>query len=253
MFADAHIHLLPGIDNGPCRLWEAEEMLRSIYANGVRAAIITPHFHADSEDLPAFLVRRRMAFSSLFRAVPDIRLNFRFLLSAETEIVPGVSALRLLPELCIPKTRYLPITLPLGDGIQPEIMREIANMIQKRKIYPFVCHLERYITFYKEKELQKLLSLPGAVFCISATGLYSQETAGLLFRNYQNGKRFLLGSNGHNTRSRFPVLSPEDIPSGLCARVHRILLEETEKILRRPDEVFRAPRELIRSVFGAGT
>ncbi len=253
MFADAHVHLLPRIDNGPCRLWEAEDMLRAMYAAKVRAAVLTPHFNADDEGIAEFTVRRKLAFTSLLQAVPDLRRNFRFFLSAETELVPGVSSLRDLSELCIPKTRYLPVTLPIGTYIPPEIMREIATLIQKRKIYPLICHLERYITFYKEKELQKLLSLPCAIFCISPAGLDCDDTARLIFRNLQAGKRFLIGSNGHNTRSRPPVLTPDWIPHGICARVLSILTEETQKTLRNPAELLRPPAEPTYSVFGADT
>src|SRR5215210_8169939 len=42
-FVDLHNHLVPGVDDGAASVAESLEALRSLYAEGVRTLVATPH------------------------------------------------------------------------------------------------------------------------------------------------------------------------------------------------------------------
>ena len=227
MFTDIHLHLLPGMDNGPARPWESERMFDLLYANGVRAAVLTPRFDADRETIDAFLIKRRLSYAKLKEILGEKAHHFGFYLSAEAVLTSGLSSLPSLPSLCIPKTNILPLSLPISDRLTPDIMKELAFLIQKRKLRPLLCHIERPYLFYSEKEFDRLLSLPSSLFQVSAHALSDSRFAFLLFRKISEGKEILLGSNGHNARSRPPLLFPEPLPEGISKRTLLALARRT--------------------------
>ncbi len=227
MFTDIHLHLLPGMDNGPVRPWESERMFALLYANGVRAAVLTPHFDADIEAIEDFVTKRRLSYDKMREILGEKARHFGFYLSAEVIMRVGLSTLPSLPSLCIPKTNILPLSLPISDKIDPNTMKELATIIQKRKLRPLICHIERHHLFYGEKEFERLLSLPSSLFAVSASALEDNRLAFLLFCKLREGKEIFLGSNGHNARNRPPLLLPDYIPDGICKRTLLALAERT--------------------------
>lgn len=227
MFTDIHLHLLPGIDNGPARPWESERMFDLLYANGVRCAVLAPHFDPDIETIEDFLIKRRLSYAKMRENLGEKARHFGFYLSAEVFLRDGLSTLPSLPSLCVPKTNILPLSLPISDKIDPNTMRELAAIIQKRKLQPLICHLERHHLFYSEKEFDRLLSLPSTLFQVSAGALEDSKLSFLLFRKLQEGKEIFLGSNGHNARNRQPLLIPAYISDGIQKRTLTALAERT--------------------------
>lgn len=104
-YCDAHIHLLPNIDNGPS-LPVAVDMFRELKRENFRQAIATPHYDPQLEDCHRFLRRRRERYNELIDALQDDYTRFHLLLSAEVHICPGVSLVSQLDKLCIPGTPY---------------------------------------------------------------------------------------------------------------------------------------------------
>ena len=51
-FADIHIHLLPGVDDGARDLQEACAMARLAYESGTRVMVLTPHFGGGYMETP---------------------------------------------------------------------------------------------------------------------------------------------------------------------------------------------------------
>src|SRR3712207_5245272 len=70
---DLHSHLVPGVDDGTRTVGESLEALRSLYREGVRAAVTTPHLllpHLPTQDaVQRELDRHRRAFDDLEAAL----------------------------------------------------------------------------------------------------------------------------------------------------------------------------------------
>lgn len=203
MYYDAHIHLLPGIDNGPC-LDVAAEMLRILKRERCRLAIATPHFYIDRESCSSFLRRRREKYQELRAALPDECKRFRLLLSAEVFLSEGISQAPQLHKLCIPGTRYLPIELPMGK-FEDWMMREISNILHKKHLHLLVCHLERYHFMYSPTDYKRLCGLPNTIYQVSANALLQTEISHDVIRLSLAGKTVILGSNAHNALDRPPI------------------------------------------------
>ena len=231
---DAHIHLLPGMDTGPCVSQEAAAMFQTAYDEGVRAFVVTPHYFYDRETVPQFLLRRRTAFRRLAGEVGARIHRVLFLSSAEVMLMPGVSTIPELPSLAIPGTDLLPVDFPISDHITDEIMRELAYIVQKRRLRPLFCHIERHFPFFSPHHFEaQLLGFSHAAFCVSAQAFPDQELSAAIIRALNNKKVFFLCSNGHDSKRRTASLRPQVALSGYSSFVYRRLAADTEDFFFR--------------------
>jgi protein-tyrosine phosphatase len=232
MYYDAHIHLLPGMDNGPC-LETAVEMFRILKQEKCRMAIATPHFYADRETCTHFLRRRRESFLMLRNALGAEYKRFRLLVSAEVYLTPGLSSLPQLPKLCIPGTCYLPLELPLGK-FEDWMMREISAILHKRQLHILICHLERYHFLYSPTDYKRLCGLPNTVYEVDANALMHTEISQDIIRMCLANKIVLLGSNAHNSLDRPPITETlVNKITNICGdTAYRITADQTERFFR---------------------
>ncbi len=230
LYCDAHVHLLPDIDNGPANPEVALTMLRTMQDNGTHRAVITPHFYHDRETVTAFLARRKEALHSFLAVAKPIQ-RFSFLLSAEVHISPGVSRLPLLDRLLIPHTRFLPVELPLG-AFEDFAIRELSHLIHKRNIQPIICQCERHFILYSKPDYEKLISLPHTLYAFSTNALFNDDIVTKIVRLITSNHTVLLGSNAHNASDRPPADKAfEQEISKSRATVYKILCQETENTL----------------------
>ena len=230
LLTDTHIHILPGIDTGPIDATEAAAMFTSSYEAGVRTFVATPHYFCDRETISEFLLHRRAAFRRLAETVGRRIYHVLFLASAEVMLMPGVSRIPDLPSLAIPGTNLLPVDFPLADRITDDVMRELAYIVQKRKLRPLFCHVERHFEFFSpEKFENQLLAFTHGAFCISAQAFPNQELAAPIIRALNKEKLFFLCSNGHGVKSRPATLLPHAEVSGFSAFAYRRILSDTNK------------------------
>ena len=235
MQTDAHIHILPGIDSGPQDPCEAAAMFNVAYDAGVRTFVATPHYFCDRESIPEFLLRRRLAFDRLAKTVGKRIYRVLFLSTAEVMLMPGVSTLPDLPSLVIPGTDLLPVDFPPSDCITADVMRELAYIVQKRRLRPLFCHAERHFTLFDPERFEnQLLAFTHGAFMISAHALPDAELSAVLIRALNNGKELFLGSNAHGLRSRASAtLSPREELSGYSSFVYRKIAQDTDLFFTR--------------------
>lgn len=201
MYCDSHIHLLPDFDNGPQTVEESLRMLEILKAQKTRRAILTPHYDPDHESIASFLARRQTAEEKLVRAAS--LSHFCYLLSAEVAVVPGIAHDPKLEKLLIPRTRFLPISLPVGRLDTP-IIRELAHMLHKRNIKPIVCETERHFLFYSKEDYARLISLPYTTFLFSAPAMADSKIFREVLRLHVQGCEVIVGSNAHDASVRPP-------------------------------------------------
>ncbi len=205
MYCDAHIHLLPRMDNGALDVSESLAMALKMIEHGTRQAIVAPHYDSERESVADFLARRTRSLRTLTHANRRLFTSrLRLVCSAEVEVVPRFAHVPGLERLMIPHTSLLPVALPLGC-FNKETEKEFAFLMHKRKIYPMICHLERYIVFYNEPDYQRLTSLPYAVYCLGVNALQRKSISDAAFKLARSGKTILLCSNAHDATDRAPV------------------------------------------------
>ncbi len=192
-----------------------------------RIFVATPHFDHERESVSEFLLRRRLSISSLREAFGKDFRYLHLLPSAEVILSPGVGMLPELPHLAIPGTDLLPVLFPIGDRIPEDAMREIAVILQKRRLTPLLCHAERAFPFYGERFLE-LLCRQNIAFLFTPYALTDTALATLLMQALRRGARLFLGSNAHDLEGRPPTLSPCGDVTGTAAYVYRTLRRESD-------------------------
>lgn len=74
---DCHCHILPGIDDGPADMAQALALCAALVADGVTAAIATPHLHAGRWDNTPEVIARVCEQLRLQLEVNNIPLQIR--------------------------------------------------------------------------------------------------------------------------------------------------------------------------------
>ncbi|MBQ8175283.1 MAG: hypothetical protein IJ009_07790 [Clostridia bacterium] len=203
-YCDAHIHLLPHMDNGPRTIDESLSMLEILQRVRTRKLILTSHFDMRSETCAHFISRRKESFTKLRNQAGPLIRHMKMLLSAEVYLTQGVSRLPLLERLCISHTRCLPLELPLA-GFDRHMMAEFAHLLHKRKIIPIISATERYFLMYSQRDYETLSGLPNVVYQFTANALQNKDILYEAIRLLHTGHSVILGSNAHGYDHRMPV------------------------------------------------
>ncbi|MGD1149232.1 MAG: CpsB/CapC family capsule biosynthesis tyrosine phosphatase [Thermoanaerobaculaceae bacterium] len=205
---DLHAHLLPSVDDGADALEDAVRMCRLAAADGVTAAVATPHQrhewwpNADRNDL-------RTRFESLLAAVgpapalslgAEIRVDSDLL--AEIDLLPDGS---LLP---LAGSRYLLLELPpIRVGPDP---RAVVHELAVAGWRPVLAHPERIPWLAEETSSLVELAERGALLqltAMSVTGAFGRRAKECCAFLLDNDLAHFVASDAHDTSKRPPVLS----------------------------------------------
>lgn len=232
MFCDAHTHLLHGVDNGAAVLSEAVTMCRALTSQRIRAAIVAPHYRP-SEPIHRFLIRRDLRLKELRTVISHDARHLYLVPSAEVPLDTQIVKDPDLESLLIPGTRFLPISLPIGY-YAPDALRAVVTLIQKRQMHPFFLHMERYLLFYPQKELDQLIGTRNAVWSFTVRCLIDQDLATRILRMLLSGKTVVPSSNAHNLSTRPPEFRPEYIHfDGTPAeRVYKRMITSSDQLFK---------------------
>jgi len=205
---DLHTHLLPGVDDGPEALDDAVRMCELAAADGVTAAVVTPHQrhewwpNADRADLVA-------RFESLVNAVgtrlalslgAEIRVDSDLL--AEVDLLPEGS---LLP---MAGSRYLLLELPqVRVGPDP---RAVVHELVVAGWKPVLAHPERIPWLADDPDSLIDLVKCGALLMLTAmsvTGAFGRRAKECCAFLLDNDLAHFVASDAHDPSERPPVLS----------------------------------------------
>jgi len=230
---DLHSHLVPGVDDGTRTIGESLEALRSLYGEGVRAVVTTPHLllpHLPTdESIQRELDRHRRAFDDLSAAGRDHQ---------------GIPAMYLGQEIWAPDAgavrrvvRRTDVGLPgrcllveFGFDLQGnhnDVIREVLD--SGRQIV--VAHPERYHYLPGPEPLEVMRGWQelGALLQVnvgSLTGHYQNSSPGseqLAWQMIAEGLVDLLATDHHGPRRR--GVSPLEALNTLIARGELALAE----------------------------
>jgi protein-tyrosine phosphatase len=205
---DLHIHLLPGVDDGPVDLQEAVELCRLAAEQGCEALIATPHqrhpswLNTDSDHLRQLLAR-------LAETVGD---SPRLALGAEIRVDSG-----LLDELddlsgsgllSLADSRYLLLELDRsGLGPSPEsLVHELAVIGWS----PIIAHPEFVPALSSSLALLRRLASAGGLFQLTATSLlggFGKRVRRWCLEAVDAGLAHFVASDAHGVSWRPPQMA----------------------------------------------
>ena len=206
-YLDIHCHVLPGVDDGSKSPEVSMAMLEHAYNEGIRAMILTPHYHGGYVETPRAVVdetfKELRTYSA--RQHPDMKL----FIGNEIYYYPSV------PEW-IEEGRVH--TLAGSDYV----LLEFSTRIDKRELkdavqnmcsygyYPVLAHAERYDCLVKEPSFVEELIANGAYIQINSRTITGE--GGMKIRHFV--KRLLkeewihfIGTDAHSMGSRKPDMA----------------------------------------------
>ncbi|HNX50074.1 MAG TPA: hypothetical protein PKL08_07925 [Thermoanaerobaculaceae bacterium] len=205
---DLHVHVLPGLDDGPQTLEESVGMCRLAAADGVKAMVATPHQqHEEWENTNVAEIMRlchevEAAASGVVRILPGGEVRASMGIPADLERgEPG----GLIP---LAGSRYVlvePSPFPFAPSLE-ELVYELG-VAGWRTI---LAHPERYGYLAEETERLRVLVKRGALLQVTAAsvlganGRRAEAAARYLL---QHRLAHFLASDGHDCHGRAPLLA----------------------------------------------
>jgi len=230
---DLHSHLVPGVDDGTRTVAESLESLSTLYHEGVRALVTTPHLllpHLSTEAAVDYeLERHRLAFAELAAACSG-RDDLPAIWLGQEIWAPDAAAIRRVvrrPDVGLPG-RFL--LVEFGFNLQGNHHDVIRETIQAgRQIV--IAHPERYryLPGHQPLDVMRQWQELGALLQVnvgSLSGHYqssSPDSETLAWQMVAAGLVDLLATDHHGSRRR--GVSPREAAETLIARGELVLAE----------------------------
>lgn len=205
---DLHVHILPGLDDGPRNLEEAVAMSRYAVADGIKSVVATPHV------IPGVYNNSKKIILSSVEELND-RLSE---LGIQLEVHPGAEYM-LDPELpdMLKKdelvtinngNKYLLVEFPMATV--PVYAEKVLFEIALQGVVPIIAHPERYMEILNSPHRLSDFIEQGIMSQItsgSLTGLYGRKVCDTAWFLLQKGHCHLISSDGHSMGRRVPAMS----------------------------------------------
>lgn len=204
---DLHIHILPGLDDGPQDITETLDMARHAAAGGIKAAVATPHV------APGLYDNNR---DSIFHELQKFRSQLQAH-NIQLEVHPGAEYLldpdlpRLIKEGEIltlgDRGRFLLVEFPAAEI--PIFAEQTFFEIALLGVTPVLAHPERNRELLRNPD-RLLPFLERGVLCQgtagSLTGKFGSRVQQLAYEYLQDGCYHFISSDAHGAVSRKPDL-----------------------------------------------
>lgn len=234
MIIDPHIHLLPGLGDGPADENETAKMLISLDRAGVSAAVSVTHIDLSRMQDHVFFPRRvheaKRALERVKTALKSrIKLFYSFEIDYETGMFRGFD----MREYRIPCTDLLPVNFPIGNFDEAD-MHDFSYLIHRQHLRPLICQFERHILMPGNAK-EKLLGIFACEYLISSTSLLFRPIDEVLQRSTLDQRTFYLCTNAHNATSRTPLLTPDEmrLSGTFQLALYRKLLQSNASLYRK--------------------
>lgn len=204
---DTHLHILPGVDDGPITLEEAIALARVLVQEGVHTAVVTPHYNDEFPRRSASEIRERVY--DLQQVFDRCAIALHLLAGHEVLIKPGlvedIHAGRLAT---LNGSRYL--LLELWSTSWVPATEQVIFELMASGITPIIAHIERYAIFQKDPQLLATLLHQGVLTQLTASSLVGLQgkTTGRVAENYlKKGLVHFIASDAHSLHKRPPKVA----------------------------------------------
>lgn len=200
---DIHVHILPGIDDGPGSLEESIEMAKVAKERGVSAIIATPHANRTFSNGKTLIEKKT---TDLNKALKEANI--------EIEVYPGVEY-RVSPDILseledgslqtLANSQYLLIELPFTEV--PFYMEELVFQLKLKGLTPILAHPERTSAIQEQFERLERLVAQGCLIQVNAQSIgkrFGPERTTAL-KIIKSGMAFAIASDGHDAFKRPPM------------------------------------------------
>lgn len=199
---DWHSHILPSMDDGSKDAAESVAMLEMLSSQGVSTVVATPHFYANDESVESFLERRGRSLDVLKPLLTDEHPSI--VSGAEVKYYQGISRMSGLPDLRVEGSEVLLLEMPFGLWTE-YMIRELSELSSMSGVTVVLAHVERYLKFQKTKDLDRIFE-NGILAQANATFFTSFVSRHKALSLLKKGAIQFVGSDGHNTESRPPLI-----------------------------------------------
>jgi protein-tyrosine phosphatase len=169
---DTHLHILPGVDDGPETIQESLTLAQLLVQEGVHSAVATPHYNDEFPRRSAAEIRERV--SHLQQALVRYSIPLRLFAGHEALLRAG-----LLEDIqagwlaTLNGSSYLLLELWTSTWL-PETERVIFELLA-HGITPIVAHPERYHTIQQDPCRLAALLQQGALAQLTASSLAGMQ------------------------------------------------------------------------------
>ncbi|MGH9413003.1 MAG: tyrosine-protein phosphatase [Terriglobales bacterium] len=223
-WVDTHLHLLPGLDDGPKDWEESLAMAEVLIADGTTHVVVTPHSNYQftfSQPGTAALCRQlqeKLAGRLHIMTGCEVHLTFE-----------NVQALLERPrEFSLNGSRYVLVEFP--EFFERQALASALRQIADRGMVPVLAHPERNPVLQQHPEtLDEYLRL-GCLSQVTASsfrGRFGKRAEQFSLELLRGGRIHVVASDGHSAEQRSPRLSPaaafitertdEQIARALCS------------------------------------
>lgn len=201
---DTHLHILPGVDDGPETLEEALTLARVLVQEGVHAAIATPHYNDEFPSHTAAEIRERVEDMQL--ALDRHGIPLIVFVGHEALIKAGlVEDIQMGRCATLNGSCYLLLELWNRQWI-PETERVIFEL-RANGIVPIIAHPERYYAIQREPNRLTGLLQQGALAQLvasSLTGMQGNSARRCAETLLKKGLIHCIASDAHGLQRRSP-------------------------------------------------
>src|SRR5712691_5543785 len=203
---DTHLHILPGVDDGPDSLQESLMLAQELVRSGVHSAIATPHYNDMYPQRSAAEIRERVW--DLQQALDRHSISLRLFAGHEVLIKAGLlEDIQAGRVATLNGSRYLLLELWSSSWL-PETEWVIFELLSAG-IVPVIAHPERYRVIQQD-QLRLIALLQQGVLAqlmagslIGKQGKSARSTAEILLKK---GLIHCIASDSHGLRKRPPVI-----------------------------------------------
>ena len=204
---DLHVHVLPGIDDGPEDEETSLKMIEKACLHGTKVLLATPHRKDVTEDSSVPNIRKLL--SKLNDECGDIDINL--LLGMENHLdVQLPDDLEKGIALSMNDSRYVLIEMPFWGC--PDFVEPTLKIIQSRGFVPVLAHPERIEAFQKNVELLDRFIKSGMLSQItggSLLGYWGEEVRKFTEELVNTRLVHIMASDAHTVDGpREPLLGP---------------------------------------------